>query len=215
MIEAGIYGISIDNKVVYVGQSLNLMRREKQHRKALEQNKHVNIHLQNKYNKYNNFKFIILERCGTDLSSRESYWYQKYKKQLCNFQEPLKNNTYKVSPETTAKRVQKVIGSKRSLETRLKMSEAQSGENNPWYGKKQSSEANKKRSETLKKYYSKNIHHSRGSKGAIWTDDMRKKQSEKLKGKPNPFKGKPRSDETRQRISKSIKEWHEKRKQEI
>ena len=215
MIEAGIYGIYINNRLVYIGQSLNLKRREKQHLKALESNVHVNVHLQNKYNKHNNFNFKILELCETNLSAREFYWYEKYKARLCNIQIPLENQTYLVSPETTLKRLEKVIGSKRSLETRLKMSKAQSGENNPWYGKRQSSEANKKRSETLKKYYSQNVHHSTGTKGVVWTEAMRKKQSIKLKGKPNPFKGKPRSTETREKISKSIKEWHEKRKQEI
>ena len=41
---------------------------------------------------------------------------------------------------------------------------------------------------------------------SYWTEELRKLQSEKLKGRPSPNKGKITSEETKQKISKSVKE---------
>lgn len=56
----GIYKIVINNKA-YVGSSFNIERRIIQHKSDLKNQRHDNPHLQNAYNKYNEFNFEILE----------------------------------------------------------------------------------------------------------------------------------------------------------
>ena len=59
----GVYKIlNIINLKYYIGYSINIDKRFKQHKKALENNKHLNILLQRSYNKYGieNFKFDFI-----------------------------------------------------------------------------------------------------------------------------------------------------------
>lgn len=78
----GIYLLrnEIDGKI-YVGQSSNLSKRNRQHKNALLNNRHFNEHLQRAYNKYGNvFKFEIIEYCLLEmLDEREMYWINKFK----------------------------------------------------------------------------------------------------------------------------------------
>lgn len=63
---AGVYAIvNLLNNKKYIGSSTNLRKRYRQHYNALSKNKHVNIHLQNAFNKYgeDKFEFWILETC--------------------------------------------------------------------------------------------------------------------------------------------------------
>lgn len=74
----GIY-IILNNKngSKYIGQSQNIEKRWRQHKKKLDNNKHYNTYLQNSWNKYgkNSFSFMILESCHKNaLNSREQYW---------------------------------------------------------------------------------------------------------------------------------------------
>lgn len=74
----GIYFIKclINNKT-YIGSSINIEKRLKQHIKMLEKNNHSNQYLQNSYNKYgkNNFKLGIIDICKEEsLSNREQYY---------------------------------------------------------------------------------------------------------------------------------------------
>ena len=60
----GIYSIrNKENNKRYVGESLDIAIRFKEHKESLKQNKHHSYKLQNDYNKYgvNNFEFEILE----------------------------------------------------------------------------------------------------------------------------------------------------------
>lgn len=74
----GIY--KIENKVngkIYVGQSVNIETRWKNHRYELMNNTHYNEHLQRSWNKYgsDNFVFSIIEECEKEnLDDREIYW---------------------------------------------------------------------------------------------------------------------------------------------
>ena len=78
----GIYCISNkinDNK--YIGQSVNIEKRFKEHKYHLNNNSHHNQHLQNAYNKYgnNNFDFIILKRCKHQYLDRfEKFYIRQY-----------------------------------------------------------------------------------------------------------------------------------------
>lgn len=77
---AGIYAIvNILNNKKYVGSTSNLSKRYRQHFNLLVKNKHINIHLQNAYNKYGNasFEFWILEQCD-DIPDTLLLLEQKY-----------------------------------------------------------------------------------------------------------------------------------------
>lgn len=71
----------INNKV-YIGQAVNIERRWQEHINELNENKHINKHLQRAFNRYgaSNFIFSIVEECSEDkLNDREIYYIAKYK----------------------------------------------------------------------------------------------------------------------------------------
>lgn len=79
---SGIYKIvnKIDNKV-YIGQSIDLNKRQKCHFNDLLRGTHPNNHLQSAFNKYgyDNFYFEIIEKCDRDkLNDREIYYINHY-----------------------------------------------------------------------------------------------------------------------------------------
>lgn len=74
----GIYTITnlINNKV-YIGQSIDIIKRFYSHKSSLNRDCHQNIFLQRSWNKFgeNNFKFEIIEKCNdNDLDIREVYY---------------------------------------------------------------------------------------------------------------------------------------------
>ncbi len=76
--KTGIYGIKniISNKI-YIGKGKSISSRFASHKYALRNNKHVNPHLQNSWNKHTeeNFNFFIIERCAIEnLCEKEEYW---------------------------------------------------------------------------------------------------------------------------------------------
>lgn len=80
----GIYKITnkINNKI-YIGSSVDIDKRWKQHIRELKKNKHINKHLQSAWNKYgeNNFKFQIVELIQDvdELQFYEQKWINKTK----------------------------------------------------------------------------------------------------------------------------------------
>lgn len=65
----GIYKITcISNSKIYIGSSIDIKRRIQNHKAALRNNRHDNIHLQRAWNKYgeNNFTFEIIEEYSGD-----------------------------------------------------------------------------------------------------------------------------------------------------
>lgn len=85
----GIYQvINLSNNKCYIGQSIDIMTRWRQHRHYLNANKHSNTHLQNAWNKYgeNEFAFRTLEiieasdkeTLKKQLDQREDYWIEYY-----------------------------------------------------------------------------------------------------------------------------------------
>ena len=79
---SGIYKIvnKVDNKV-YIGQSIDLKKRQKSHFNNLIKGTHQNIYLQNAFNKYgiDNFYFEIIEKCDKDeLNNKEIYYINYY-----------------------------------------------------------------------------------------------------------------------------------------
>lgn len=78
----GIYAIhnTVNNKY-YIGQSVNITNRWRQHRNSLNSNQHENSHLQAAWNKYGEsaFRYIVLCECDLgSLDSAEAEYIQKY-----------------------------------------------------------------------------------------------------------------------------------------
>lgn len=75
---SGIYKIinTVNNKV-YIGSTTNLSRRQKDHFRNLSERKHPNTHLQSAVNKYGieKFQFIIIEQCeNKQLLTKEQHY---------------------------------------------------------------------------------------------------------------------------------------------
>lgn len=84
MKQSGIYKITcIVNNKIYIGSAVNLKVRWKRHQNELKKNKHVNIILQNTYNKYGIDKFIfkIIEIVDDTniLFEREQFYLDTFK----------------------------------------------------------------------------------------------------------------------------------------
>jgi len=77
----GIYKITnLENGKMYVGQSVDINRRWKNHKRLLNNNKHQNKHLQSSWNIYGSekFEFSIIELCNeNELDEKEIYWIDK------------------------------------------------------------------------------------------------------------------------------------------
>lgn len=164
----------------YIGQSVNIHKRWNEHRHALEQNKHFNIHLQRAWNNGDRFEFTVIEKCDIDkLNEREIYWIEYY-----NTMDMRYGYNLCAGGNSTTGRVC-------SEETRKKISEGNRG-------KKISAETLRKRSETFRKHMEDPVYRERHHKimsevskkhGSPWNKgrspsaETRKKLSEKLMGR--------------------------------
>jgi group I intron endonuclease len=129
----GIYKITnTKTGKIYIGSTINLHKRHKQHFIDLEGGYHGNSHLQNSYNKYGkeSFVFEVVEECAGmtmgSLRDREQYYLDS------------------ISDWSSCYNVAKIVGFYQPLppvtdETRAKMS-ARRGELHPLYGRKVSEE---------------------------------------------------------------------------
>lgn len=124
---SGIYKIYCkENDKTYIGQSCDISRRFAEHKKRLrsQKMKHNCVYLKNAWNLYgpDSFEFGIVEECSVDkLNEREQYYFDLYgKEKLFNLA---------LCAEAPAR------GRKVSEETKQKLRELNSGENNPNYGK--------------------------------------------------------------------------------
>ena len=180
--KSGIYCIeNIINGKKYIGQTINLERREKEHFSLLKGNCHDNIHLQNAYNKYGkkNFKFRILLYCKPfELTKYEQIFVDFYTPEtLYNVRLECVNSNQGMifSKETKKKMSEAKRGKHRSKETKEKLSKANSGKHHPMYGK----------------------HHSK---------ETIRKMSKAKRGKNSPMYGKHHSKEARRKISEANSE---------
>lgn len=133
---SGIYKIlnKIDGKF-YIGSAINIRKRQYVHLCRLRKGTHDNKHLQAAYDKNgeNAFEFWIIELCSKDeLIINEQKWLDETK---CFNREvgynacSIAGNSigYKHTEEFRKWQSNRMLGSKRSIETRLKMSKSHKG----------------------------------------------------------------------------------------
>lgn len=87
---AGVYKIeNRANGKKYIGSSLNVSNRERQHFSLLESNRHSNRYLQSEWNKYgmNRFECSILEyvQMESDLRMREQFWIDYFRSAIRDY----------------------------------------------------------------------------------------------------------------------------------
>ena len=138
----------IINKItndIYIGSALNFSKRKYYHIYYLDKNKHHSIILQNSWNKYGkeNFEFIVIEDNieKEKLIEREQFYIDTFNPKFnCSKTagSPLgvkhtlqarinmskSHLGKKLTPESIAKRTAKVLGTKRSEETKRKLRES-------------------------------------------------------------------------------------------
>lgn len=156
----GIYSITnIINNKIYIGQSVDIKARIRNHKWALKHNRHKNDHLQKSFNKYGEdcFVFDIICECKEDeLDKLERYYISYY---------DCVNASNGYNHENGGN-----LNKHRSEETLSKIREFRSHkENNPMYGKSHSE-------------YTKSIMREKAL-GRTMSDEARKKSSESHKGK--------------------------------
>lgn len=85
-----IYGVLIDERYIYVGQTRNIEKRFRQHKSMLLAKRHHNRFMQNLHNKYSidSFEFFLLDILVTDnqndVNRLEEYYISVYKRALFN-----------------------------------------------------------------------------------------------------------------------------------
>ena len=205
---SGVYCIinNVNNKM-YIGSSVNIIRRIKKHFNDLEKNIHGNQHLQNSYNKYGkeNFSYEILEICFENIKEKEQMYIDKYDFDLELYNKakttfcPMEGRFH--SEETKEKWSKDRKGKTKSEETRKKMSiaskghEGAKGELNGMFGRKHTDETRKKMGDNRRGKYigrklseetkqkmsiaQKGIHDHRGEKNPMFG------KGDKLKGERN------------------------------
>jgi group I intron endonuclease len=144
---------------VYVGQTLNLSRREKVHMRDLEQGKHGNVILQRTFDKYGpeSIAFIPIWCCPMEqLDSMEQYLLDSLlmigKKKVVNIRRECvsSNRGIKRSPEYIRKMSESRKGKPKSEEHKAKLSELMqgtTGERSPRYGCRHTEEQKAKMSQ--------------------------------------------------------------------
>lgn len=139
----GVYCIeNLVNNKKYIGQSVDIKRRWRTHRYELNHASHINAHLQNAWTLYGeeNFTFYILKECASELLDKVESEY------ICLFNTCSEDCGYNLDMVTSKSKIV-------SEETRKKLSDALSGENNPRYGAVVDDETRRKISEAHNNLY--------------------------------------------------------------
>ena len=191
----GVYKITNTiNGKVYIGQSINIKTRWKEHINSLRRGDSNCTLLQRAWNKYQeqDFSFEILELCAEkELDDVEIKYITIYDAVNNGYNiEPGGNKNKHLAEDTKKKIGDANRGRKMSEETVKKMSEARIGYKNPMYGKTHSDEARQKISDARKGKPGHPISEETkeliriANIGRITSDETRKKISEATTGRP-------------------------------
>lgn len=227
----GIYKITCTTTgKIYVGSSVNLQKRKRDHFGYLRKNNHQNSYLQRAFNKYGEDAFIfeVIEfvLIPEMLTAREQFWFGKLK--------PFGNEGFNIArtagaprlgikhtPETCAKIGLIHIGNKynlgkiRSLETREKLRQSHLGKPSTFKHKAHTPEAREKlRHANLgKKRARESIEKARQSNTGKKRDSKQNEEnsqskiayyaSKKEAGENNPNQGKKRTPEQREKFQQA------------
>lgn len=205
----------IVNQLPYIGYSNDFERRKRYHLNNAKNNR--SGHFYNAIRKHGEPYWIILQEASEDyLPELEKWWIKFYN--------TYKGPGYNMTPGGEVgmygeDHPKPMLGKKHSKETRNKMSEKSSGENNVNFGKKASKETRKKMSDAKQ-----GEKHNRGMLGKKHSEETKKIISEKGKGRvvseetkeklriantgensPRGFLGKKHSEESNRKRSESLK----------
>jgi len=139
---SGIYSIlNKKNGKIYVGLTKNLSDRKKEHFGRLKRNQHINDHLQSAFNHYgaDSFEFNVLEYCDEDSLKDNEEWWVAY------FDSSNREKGYNLTEGGDSNPMENPLTVKKAMNNRR----SYDGENNPFYGKKHTSESKKKMSEAV------------------------------------------------------------------
>jgi group I intron endonuclease len=176
---SGIYQIQskIKPERIYIGSSVNIQRRWRDHLYLLKKNKHDNQRLQHHYNKYgkNDFVFSIIIGCGKDdLVTTEQFYIDSIKCwfNLC----PKAGNTLGVrfSEESKERSRRATLGRKHPIESRKQRSLDSIGEKNHFFGKHHTAESNQKRREWNLSHPSSKEAHRKQRESLLKTIELKK-----------------------------------------
>ena len=219
---SGIY--SITNKADgkrYIGRSVDISRRKRDHLKALREGKNSSRHLQLAWNKWGEKSFIfeVVEECPPeDIVQREAHWIQTYETTHPDKGYNLKaedgsgswcltdaakqhlsdvhKKRYRSNPDLSqadSERAKQMHRDGRWKTIRQRTQEQQES----WYSSQTTEEIRSLRSENAK---------NQNLAGLLpWTDERREEWRQKFSGEGNPCYGKPLPDERKQKISESLK----------
>ena len=128
-----VYKITnILNNKVYVGSAFNFKERKKRHIRDLKNNRHHSQRLQNSWNKHGETNFVFEILCQSNkkqLLEDEQRFINHY----CSFED---KSGYNICPTAG-----NTAGRLMTQETKTKISNSVSGENNPFYGRKHTDRA--------------------------------------------------------------------------
>jgi group I intron endonuclease len=179
---SGIYRIDLGNGWFYIGSAVNFRKRERQHLSDLKRKKHHNIRVQSCWNKYEIFKFTILEKCEiSELLLLEQKYIDKHFFNIKNVNiSPTAGSNLGITPSATTREKLSAAGKGRvvSAETRAKMSISAKARLSPEERAKMSArQIGRVHSEETRKKISESL------KGTVVSDETRKKLSICKKGK--------------------------------
>ena len=188
-IQSGIYKITKKiNKKYYIGSAYDLYKRFKDHKSALENNRHHNKQLTRFVSKYgvDNLTFELLEECSIlELESKEQYYISNTKNIFNETLDVKSPNRGKKLSKEHKQNISNSIKAKniiRSEETKTKISKANKGR----VGKYERTEEQKQKARDK----------------ATNNSERSKKISEALKGRKNTWTTK-HTEETKLKISKT------------
>jgi len=195
---ATIYEINnTENEKRYIGSTSQWKRRKYEHKHLLENGDHGNRHLQNAWNKYgaDAFEFSVIEETEEQFTEEQNY-----------LDEAEWSNLYNISKQAGGGDIFSTLSEEDKKRFREKSKHV--GEENGMYGESHTQKAQKKMKEKAEGRYTLEWFVDRYGKeeGKKKYENRRERLSENRSGEDNPFHGKTHDEDTKEKISKKMKE---------